>query len=765
MYGQMGDASHGIITETRLRPRTAGDDVARPGLEARAQPRAGNATPQAGASSEPEPRAETAVAHLRGLFQRRKLIIAATFVAGMCACLALAALIPKSYSAKALLLIDPQPASTADPIAVREAQRADEANIETEMSTLLSRQHLRAVLDSLEETAPDQAEMLGRVGWIRSLGCRLTTAGSRLLRIGGLREPAAEAEEDETAHEPCDAYTDAIEARERKLDDLEHNTKVLQELRSRIVAVRFTAASPTAASTIANRIVEVYVDAQSGLRKDQLRRELDWADRVAGQAKTELDHANQEISAFIAGNIMPDDARTRAVEQQMFVLRNQLSVATADLTTAVQRVADLRLLRTRATDWDYLASRSEFPRVAHLAQTAKDLVQQRQEGGTIKRTELGASPAPSRLDQAEAEIVRVIDETEREQQFRVETATSRREAAQKALASVEAARSEATAVLTRLAEIKKKAAHAEAVFQSRTQTLMRFQERLSVFAPNLRMLSAATPPLRANTPPLPYFVPPAVIASLILGCLLALAVDLDDARVRSRTELETLLGAPCGTVPPSPAGRGWAGWIGRGAKRDAYGAAVGSLALACTRRRNVLRPLRTIAVVSASDREGRARLAAELAQAASALNRRTLLLRIEQSKGKVRQGERSVDPLTHILTGECDPRAAIQYAPDSGVDVLACGATDLDRLNLFADDRISGVLNKLAMSYDLIVMDVAPLRDALSSAWIAAEADMILFVARSGLSDGREIAERTAQVKTCAGYAWAPPEIMGVLTH
>lgn len=711
------------------------------------------------------------------LVRRRRAIIATTIVLGVALCLALGIALPRTYAAKALLLVGPLPAQSSG--AVRSPnEEADEVFLQTEMSTLSSRQHLRAVAAALDVSDPEIADRLARVGWLNAIGDRAFGTAERWIEDLRSAGPAADASPPAEARaaevnspeanspEVNSAASIAADRRERQLNQLEKNLRITQELRSRIISVRYTASTPDAAALIANAMVNVHIDDHIALSKQYLQRELDWTDQALGQERLKLDQANEAVADFIARNVVPDDARTRAIEQQTFALRHQLSSAQADLDAAVDRVEQVRLLQSRAGDWDYLATKTEFPRLVQLALAVKNAGPPAgPEAEAIRVRAKGTDARRPSEERARLEFASALDETERDLHDRVQMATARREAARQALASIETSRVDNARIAMAIADLRRKAADAHAAYQNRQQTRSKLEERLSVYTPGLRMVSAAAPPLHPSSPHPLYFIPPAFVASLILGCVLALAVDQNDRRLRTRSDVETALAIPCiGVLPRVPSWR--AGSLGRGGSRpnDRATGAVRSMALACLRRGDRRDRLRSIAIVSPSSADDAADVAAALARVTQTFGRRTLYLDLHRSRWSLQAWPGAKHPsLSDALEGRCEPMAAVRSLGRRGPDVLGGSIADIDRLDAFADGRIATFLGALARSYDLLVIHAPPLQESVAASWIAAETDLILFVVRSGITDRRVAAVQLRQLRSNAGYAAQAPEILGIL--
>lgn len=227
----------------------------------------------------PSPEApEFHVHHLFGILARRWVLITTMVLFGAFLAGAATTLIPPKFTARAQVVVEPERAS-ATGIAGLRSPGVDASAIDTQMTMLTTRNHLRAVLASL---ADDPA---------------FTMTAPQRQSDSGTGTPAQAGPATQKQGIFADVQQAALQAiskarnwigRETGIPDFhefERTLRIDQERQSRIISVRYTSDSPVQAAAIVNRVVEVYV--RSEAKQLQQAAEAELADLNTQIAKTE----------------------------------------------------------------------------------------------------------------------------------------------------------------------------------------------------------------------------------------------------------------------------------------------------------------------------------------------------------------------------------------------------------------------------------------------------------------------------------------------
>ncbi len=211
---------------------------------------------------------------VRMLSRRRKLILA-TGVLGAVLAGTVGAILPERYTAKAQIVIDPlQVSSIIGPNGRPEL--VDELAIETQVTMLTARRHLRRVHDSLvANSAPKES----------------------------VPHPRAEADRTDETFPAGEAAPVAAADPAPTLEELELNLKVYQERNSRVIAVTYTSTEPDKAAAIANEVARLYVESQADRKKEE---------KSGGWLELELSELNHQLS-MARSDLAARQARLAAV--------------------------------------------------------------------------------------------------------------------------------------------------------------------------------------------------------------------------------------------------------------------------------------------------------------------------------------------------------------------------------------------------------------------------------------------------------------------
>lgn len=145
-----------------------------------------------------------------------------------------------------------------------------------------------------------------------------------------------------------------------------------------------------------------------------------------------------------------------------------------------------------------------------------------------------------------------------------------------------------------------------------------------------------------------------------------------------------------------------------------------------------LKGVKTLAVTSATNREGKTSVATQLALSiASASGEKTLLIDGDMRDPDVHKllGASLEPGLAEILGQGCSVRETIAAASDAPLDVLPAGRLPTSPHRLFRDGALESLLDEIRSSYRYIVIDTPPVLGASEALLLARAADACLFCA------------------------------------
>jgi capsular exopolysaccharide synthesis family protein len=258
-----------------------------------------------------------------------------------------------------------------------------------------------------------------------------------------------------------------------------------------------------------------------------------------------------------------------------------------------------------------------------------------------------------------------------------------------------------------------------------------------VSLPGIRSIDAPQVPLEPSAPSVKLNLLLGMILGLGFGILLALFREFTDSRLRNPEQVELAAGAP--VIAMLPTLRASMKELESQPAIEAFRTLVADLKITGIVG-NGRAARRSVAVTSSSQGEGKSFTACNLALIWAGTGSRTLLLDADLRAGsvgrffKMPQGRPGFGD---VLRGTAELRDAIQPMPvkEGGtLHVLTAGSRDsedsVDALHL--PGRFADVFEELEADFDFIVVDTPPLNIVSDSTIIAAAADAVLFVVRSG---------------------------------
>lgn len=154
-----------------------------------------------------------------------------------------------------------------------------------------------------------------------------------------------------------------------------------------------------------------------------------------------------------------------------------------------------------------------------------------------------------------------------------------------------------------------------------------------------------------------------------------------------------------------------------------------------------------LAVTSPGSGDGKSFVSSNLALAFAYASHRTLLIDADLRRGALhRQLNLFRQPgLTDFLFGAASRERVVQTTSYPSLDFLASGSRRPDAPELVASTQMAGLVTSLRSTYDVIVMDTAPLGAGVDALTLAALAGNLLMVLRLGRTD-RALAEAKLEV-------------------
>jgi polysaccharide biosynthesis transport protein len=289
---------------------------------------------------------------------------------------------------------------------------------------------------------------------------------------------------------------------------------------------------------------------------------------------------------------------------------------------------------------------------------------------------------------------------------------------------------------------------------------------------NVQIAQEALPPTQPSSPRTSRNTGLGALLGLILGLGLGLLLERLDRRIRHPEDLESIYELPLlGAVPKTaalartPSRRG--GTVLPAAEAEAF-----SLIRAHLRFFNFERDLRTLAVASPNQGDGKSTIASNLAAASARLGSRVLLLELDLRRPTlseqlgIERGPGLVDVLIGAVTmSEATQHVQLENGTDEAtksrtLDVLTAGTMlPPNPGELLESYAMDAVLDSARAGYDLVIVDTPPLAVVSDAFPLLTKVDGVVIVGWVGRS--RSVAaEELFQVLTGSGS-----QLLGVIAN
>lgn len=672
------------------------------------------------------------VKDLVAILRRRRGVILGTVLVVTAIAVVVGLQITPKYTAKALVMIDPRQAKVVDVQAVLQGLGTDAPTVETQVKVLKSRDHVERVMDSLGLFADAEFN--------RALAGR--HAGVPV-RFGSLGETLAAWLPDEwliatgLAEEPRPSGTPEADelARQAAIERFDDRFKVTQEGRSYVIGVSFTSVDPRKAALIANKAAELYVEGQRRLKLDATVRASGFLGSRLDALKADVQRAETAVAEFRKANKLVDTKSGSLKEAQLADLSRELITARAALAETQAKLRLVRELRDRGEELASVADVLNSQVIVDLRRQEAQLVREESELKTFygerhpKMLNLINEKANLQA-KVRTEVDRILKNLEND----VKVAGSRVAALERETAALGAQTAEQRELGVQLRQLEREAEANRQLYESFLQRFKETNEQQGIVESDARMISVAAPPEKPSSPGPVLFGAVGFTASLMLGTLLALLLERLDSGLRTGRQVEEALGIPAlGLVPRldrlKRRQRPHQYLVAKplSAYTESFRAIFTSLRLS-----DVDNPPKVVLVTSSLPQEGKTTLALSLATFAARSSQRVLLLDLDLRHPSIHR-DLDLKPavgFVELMAGEATLDEVVVRDEETGIDLLPVRKQTANPTDILGSQKMRALLAELRASYDLVVIDSAPLLGVTDSKIAALLADKVLFVAQ-----------------------------------
>ncbi|HZT67058.1 MAG TPA: polysaccharide biosynthesis tyrosine autokinase [Acidimicrobiales bacterium] len=302
----------------------------------------------------------------------------------------------------------------------------------------------------------------------------------------------------------------------------------------------------------------------------------------------------------------------------------------------------------------------------------------------------------------------------------------------------------------------------EATFKSQ---LAELQVNSSLLSGGAELITPALAPTSPSSPRPKRNVGVAVIVGLILGVGLAFLLEYLDDSVRSQEDM-LRVASDLPVLALVPAVEGW---------KDRRSTMVVSLARpkspaaeayrslrTSIQFMDINRPLRRLVLTSASATEGKTTTLTNLAVTLAEAGKRVIVVCCDLRRPRIHEffGLSNETGFTSVLLGTSPLHGALQPVEEvKNLTLLASGPVPPNPSELLSSPRASELLDILATSYDMVLLDTPPVLPVTDAAVLSRHADGVAVVVSAGVTTRKQLG-RAFEV---LGHVNAP--IVGVILN
>lgn len=548
---------------------------------------------------------------------------------------------------------------------------------------------------------------------------------------------------------PPEADISRTERREKVLELLQTNMSASLPRNTRIARIGFTSTDPQMSARIANAFAEEFIQANLQRRFDGSAYARNFTSERLEEARVRLEASERELNAYArqaglirgrnsGGGDKDSDAISGSVTVSSLMQVNEA----ANQAEAARIAAEGRWRTEQSTPIFSSRAVLENPTVQALMTRRAELE------GQLEVARARYLPDHPQVKQSETELKEVRQQLNGVAASVRNSIKSDYEAAlaaeQRLREQVRKLKGDTLAEQDRSVRYNTLAREADtnrSIYEGLLQRYRELNASAGISSSNLSIIDVADTPLEPTSPSLPLNLAWALAVGILLAGLVAFLRDQLDDTVRVPDDLEDKLGLPLLGVIPDSEGSGIADSLSDPTSpvAEAYGSLRGVLLYAT---RSGLP--RLIQVTSAQPAEGKSTSAYAIASGYARQGRKVLLVDADLRRPSVHRvaGLENRRGLSSLLVSDDPASSAIVPSGEPNFSVLPSGPIPPSPTELLTAPRMAALLEELAGTYEVVVIDSPPVLGLADAPALAALVDGVVFVVEA--QRGRRGALKTA---------------------
>ena len=324
---------------------------------------------------------------------------------------------------------------------------------------------------------------------------------------------------------------------------------------TRILTIRYRGTNPQLAAAIVNGLVDTYSDEGLRISFERTTHVSDWLERQINNLKQDAADAQRQLADYQrAHNIVGTDQNSNLTLQTLEKISTDLDDAEADRIMKEARLRDFNAMKP-----DMMALTSDDPALATLYSQLTDLENQRAQ----MATKLGPKhPAMQQIDfeiaKAQAQINKEVDLARRQVQDEYQAAVQLEDALRGRLGAQEDAAYKLNEDVAQYSMLRHQAELTRSLYDTLQTNLKEATINAGMAAANITVIDRAEVPLAPISPKRSKTSLLGLLAGLVIGCVLAFAMESIDDRLRTSEEVENASSLPSlAAIPHLASVPGW----------------------------------------------------------------------------------------------------------------------------------------------------------------------------------------------------------------
>lgn len=630
------------------------------------------------------------------------------------------------FTAEAQVLLDPQKTQVVDMDSVMSGLGSDLSTISSQVEILASRSVARRVIES--ENLMDDPEFNAALR--PPSPTRFLDPGYWLRSIFNNNE--TEADPQILAESRMNSVIGAVVG----------STEVSRKNMTYILTVDFSSEDRVKAARIANAIANTYVVDQLEAKFNATKQANEWLAKRLDDLRAQVEASERAVEIYRADNGLQSVGKVGVTisQQQMSELNAQLILAKTSLAEKQAKYSRAKQILSTGGSIESVVDVLQSNTISNLRAKEAELARQQAEMSSKYGDRFPAmlTIAAQRRDverQIGAEVRRIVGSIQNESLI-AQTRVSSLEGSLKELQGSSGSDDQAS---IKLNELEREAEANRMVYESFLNRYKETSQQQDIQTADARVISEAPIPGSAAYPKRGLMISVAFVISLMIGTLVAFLLEQMDSGIRSGADVEQHLGlVHLVSVPLIPKEKGADGKLMSpvdyvlARSLSSYAESLRSLRSALSLS-NVDNPPKVILFTSALPNEGKTTTATSFARAAAEAGVRTILVDCDLRHPSVNKALGLKDAkrgIVEVLAGICKLEEVILVDEVSKLHHIPVAMGSKSPPDLLASAQMRRFVENLRETYDLVVIDSAPVLPVSDSRILSALVDKTVFVVR-----------------------------------